>query len=75
MFVCTLLQLLCHFRRYDLPSTREMAYVSSITAAGITYAVARACARGNILLLDCKCLKQNDAASGLYFRKFIHKML
>lgn len=39
-----------------------MAYVASITAAGITYSVARSCARG-MLFPECKCIKKNKEAS------------
>ncbi|XP_014290600.2 protein Wnt-8a-like, partial [Halyomorpha halys] len=49
-------------RRYMNPVNREMAYVASITAAGIAYSVARSCAQGK-LFPECKCTKNNKDAS------------
>ncbi|CAH1404846.1 unnamed protein product [Nezara viridula] len=49
-------------RRYLNPVNREMAYVSSITAAGIAHSMARSCARGT-LIPECRCVKKNKEAS------------
>ncbi|KAF6213686.1 hypothetical protein GE061_011408 [Apolygus lucorum] len=43
--------------RYDNPATREMAFVSSITSAGIVHAVTRSCSRGAMPL--CGCVKDS----------------
>src|SRR5690348_13119487 len=36
-----------------IKDSRETGFVTAITAAGVTYAVAQACAQGN--LLECSC--------------------
>lgn len=43
--------------RIDSPDTRETSFVSAITAAGITYAVTRACTMGD--LVECSCDKNH----------------
>lgn len=40
---------------HDIVDTRETSFVSAITAAGITYAVTRACSMGD--LVECSCDK------------------
>lgn len=37
--------------------TRETGFVNAITAAGVTYAVTRACTMGD--LVECSCEKMN----------------
>ncbi|BES91947.1 Hypothetical protein NTJ_04755 [Nesidiocoris tenuis] len=43
--------------RYDNPVTKEMAYVSAVTSAGIAHAVTRGCSKGSISA--CGCIKDS----------------
>lgn len=53
LFCFLLLSLLLFL--FDLIDSRESSFVSAITAAGVTYAVTRACTMGN--LVECSCDK------------------
>ncbi|XP_014236555.1 protein Wnt-6 [Trichogramma pretiosum] len=48
-------------KKIILRDTRETGFVNAITAAGVTYAVTRACTKGH--LVECSCEKMNPKSS------------
>lgn len=53
---------LCVLSCFFFPDTRETGFVNAITAAGVTFAVTRACTMGD--LIECSCDKSTKGTAG-----------